>query len=76
MASPILKKRNLNGEQVFYLDGLNFTYDNTGFSIVGSETTGPGIYDVNHIIRNNRDHKYKSVPMDRLIPLLLNDNAS
>lgn len=76
MASPILKKRKLNGNQVFYLDGLHFTYDNTEFSIVGSEITGPGIYDVDHIIRNNRDHKYKAVPMDRLIPLLLHDNAS
>jgi len=76
MASPILRQRNLNGIKVYYLEGTEFTFENTKFSIVGSELTGPSIYDVNHIVKNGKECKYACIPMDRLIHILNDENCS
>jgi len=76
MAAKILLQTKLNGIKVFYLGGTEFTYENTPFSIVGSEITGPSIYEVDHIVKNVREGKYSRIPMDRLINLLMDEKCS
>lgn len=75
MASQILQSRKLNGLRVYYLSGTDFTYNHTQFSIVGSETTGPSIYEVDHIVKNVKECKYSIIPMDRLINILIDENC-
>lgn len=60
---------------VYYLGGTEFTYENTHFRIVGTEITGPSIYEVNHIVKNVKECKYSVIPMDRLIPILMDENC-
>jgi hypothetical protein len=60
---------------VYFLEGTEFFYENAPFRVVGSEITGPSIYEVNHIVKNVKECKYSFIPMDRLINILLDENC-
>jgi nitrate/nitrite transporter NarK len=71
MAAKILQQRILGNKQVWYLDGLYFVNKGVKYTITASESTGPGIYDVIHTIKNIQSGSYAQIEMKRLIQILL-----
>ena len=71
MPAKILEQRNLNGKQTWCLSGRFFTRTGVRFEIVGSEITGPGIYEVKHTVKNTISGSYARIMMTSLIPTLM-----
>lgn len=71
MPAKILQKRNFNGKQIWFLSGRFFTHTGVKFEIVGSEITGPDIYDVKHTVKNTITGAYASILMSSLLPILM-----
>jgi len=70
MAAKILSKSRLGETYVWTLKGTFFTSLGVQFQIVGTESTGPGVYDCIHTVKNTESLKYKTIEMRRLIGIL------
>ncbi len=76
MASKILQQKRINNNPVWCLCGTDFISKGVQFTIVGSESTGPGIYEVQHTIKNVATGIYAKILMPKLIEILLNCHDS
>jgi hypothetical protein len=71
MPAKILHKLKLETESFWSLRGCDFSNKGVHFSIIGSESTGPGIYEVTHTVKNVKSGAYSYIPMLKLINILL-----
>jgi hypothetical protein len=70
MAAKILVQTRINNMLVWHLSGCGFSKDGIQFKVIGSESTGPGIYDVTHTIKNVQKATYAYINMHNLIEIL------
>jgi len=71
MPADILHKQNMGGESVWSLCGCDFSNNGVQFLITGSESTGPGVYEVTHRVKNVITGACSNIPMVKLIHILL-----
>jgi hypothetical protein len=71
MTAKILTKFRIGAEDFWSLSGCDFTNNGVLFTIVGTESTGPGIYETTHTIKNVDSGAYAYIPMPKLINILL-----
>jgi hypothetical protein len=71
MPAKILHKQRMGSESFWSLCGCDFINSGVQFRVVGSESTGPGVYDVTHTIKNVKSGTYSYIPMPKLINILL-----
>jgi hypothetical protein len=71
MPAKILHKQRMGSESFWSLCGCDFNNRGVQFRVIGSESTGPGIYDVTHTIKNVKSGAYSYIPMPKLINILL-----
>jgi hypothetical protein len=71
MSAKILHLTKIGKNHYYHLTGCNFSRDGVQFKIVGTESTGPGIHDVTHTIKNLNSNTYATIPMPKLIKILL-----
>ncbi|MBK7214573.1 MAG: hypothetical protein IPH88_14985 [Bacteroidales bacterium] len=71
MPAKILHKQRMGSESFWSLCGCDFNNNGVQFRVIGSESTGPGIYDVTHTIKNVKSGTYSYIPMPKLINILL-----
>jgi hypothetical protein len=71
MSAKILSPIKIGNNHYYHLTGCYFTKDSIEFKIVGTESTGPGIHDVTHTIKNLNSKTYANIPMPKLIKILL-----
>lgn len=74
MAAHILQSRILGSRQVWYLTGLDFIHKGIRYTITGTESTGPEIYDCLHSVKNTQTGSYAQIQMKRLIQILLDSD--
>ncbi len=70
MAAKILVQTRIDNMLIWHLSGCNFSKEGTSFLVVGSESTGPGYYDVIHTIKNLNTRTYANILMPKLIEIL------
>jgi hypothetical protein len=70
MTAKILHKPKFGNQLVWSLCGCDFSKDGIPFTVIGSESTGPGIYDVIHTIKNLNTGTYANIQMPKLIEIL------
>jgi hypothetical protein len=70
MPARILHQSKIGNSHYYHLTGCYFTKDGVQFKIVGSESTGTGIHDVTHTIKNLNSNTYANIPMPKLIKIL------
>lgn len=71
MIAKILQKQKIGTEHFWTLSGCNFSNNGVHFTITGTESTGPRIYDATHTIKNVKSGAYSYIPMPKLINILL-----
>jgi len=71
MAAKILRQQRIGTDLFWFLGGFDFINSGVQFRVIGSESTGPGIYDVTHTIKNVKSGTYSYIPMPKLIKILL-----
>ena len=71
MAAKILRQQRIGADLFWFLGGCDFINSGVQFRVIGSESTGPGIYDVTHTIKNVKSGTYSYIPMPKLINILL-----
>lgn len=71
MPAKILQQKQIGNQKIYFLGGLNFENNGVKFTITGSESTGPGAYDVEHTIKNVKTGAYAKIEMKKLIQILL-----
>jgi len=70
MAAKILVQSRIDNMLIWHLTGCNFSKGGTSFLVVGSESNGPGFYDVIHTIKNLNTGTYANIQMPKLIEIL------
>ena len=70
MAAKILTQTRIDNMLVWHLSGCEFSKDGIQFKVIGSESTGAGIYDVTHTIKNIEKATYAYIQMPKLIEIL------
>ena len=65
----------LNGRKMPYFDSRFFVFGKDSFEIVESLSTGPGILDVLHTVKNRKTGAKKKMPMRKLVRIL-NDKTT
>jgi hypothetical protein len=70
MAASILQQKRIGNTQVYYLAGCHFSKNGSKFQVIGSESTGPAMYDVVHTINNLLTGTYAYIAMPKLIQIL------
>ena len=70
MSAKILHKPKFGNQLVWSLCGYDFSKDGIHFKVIGSESTGSGIYEVTHTIKNLKTGTYAYIPMPKLIEIL------
>jgi len=71
MAAKILRQQRIGTDLFWFLGGCDFNNNGVQFRVIGSESTGPGIYEVTHTIKNVKSGAYSYIPMPKLINILL-----
>jgi hypothetical protein len=71
LTAKILTKFRIGTEDFWSLSGCDFSNKGVLFTIVGTESTGPGIYEASHTIKNVKSGAYSNIPMLKLINILL-----
>jgi hypothetical protein len=71
MPAKILHKQRMGSESFWSLCGCDFSNNGVQFRIIGTESTGPGVYEVTHTIKNVKSGAYSYIPMPKLINILL-----
>ena len=51
MSAKILRQQRIGTDLFWFLGGCDFNNSGVQFRVIGSESTGPGIYDVTHTIK-------------------------
>ena len=75
MPAGILHQKKLNGNLIWTLSGRFFRHSNVRFEIIGSSSTGPGVYDVMHTVKNIDKGAYADVMMSKLVEILKTADA-
>ena len=70
MAAEILHQVKLGNKYYWALKGRNFRNKGVSFSIVGSNISGPAVYDVVHTVKNDQTGAYADITMTKLIQIL------
>ena len=70
MAAKILQQIKIGENLFWHLSGCNFSKGGIPFKVIGSESTGSGIYEVTHTIKNLNSGTYAYIQMPKLIEIL------